>query len=40
MNPLSSMALKVIAAAVVVATLLWAYNSFIERQQKFMEMGE
>ncbi len=26
MNPLSSVALKVIAAAVVVAALLWAYN--------------
>ena len=33
MNPLSSMALKAIAVAFVVAALLWAYNSFIEHQQ-------
>ena len=33
MNPLSSMALKAIAVAVVVAVLLWAYNSFIDHQQ-------
>lgn len=33
MNPLSSIALKAIAAAVMVAALLWAYNSFVEHQQ-------
>ena len=33
MNPLTSIALKALTAAVVVVVLLWAYNEFIEYQQ-------